>query len=281
MIHVRRYTDGPAFARLVSPFLLRHEAINNLAFRIVGRFADGTVPVPPDVYLAAAFASASPEAEVLGVALRTPPFNLALAYPGGSAVAALVADAMAFGPLPGIVGEVADTELGAAFWAAASGGTFAPMVALRVHELTRVDVMPGAGLLRAAVEADRTRLAQWEQAFYAEALPNDAPHHSGPINLDGFYVWEVDGVPVTMARGLSAGPHTTVITAVYTPPEYRRRGYATSAVAALSGRLLERGHGSCVLFTDLANPTSNAIYRRIGYRPVGDFSNLLFQSKSA
>ncbi len=281
MIHVRRYTDGPAFARLVSPFLLRHEAINNLAFRIVGRFADGAVAVPPDVYLAAAFASALPDAELLGVALRTPPFNLALVYPGGSAVAALVEDAMDFGPLSGIIGEVADAQLGAAVWVAATGGTFTPIVALRVHELTRVEVVTGEGTLRAAVESDREKLAQWEQAFYAEALPSDAPRRSGPLTLDGFFLWEVEGVSVSMARGLAAGPHTAVITAVYTPPEHRRRGYATSAVAALSGRLLEQGYGSCVLFTDLANPTSNAIYRRIGYRPVGDFSNLSFHAKTA
>lgn len=281
MIHVRRYSDGPAFARLVSPFLLRHEAINNLAFRIVGRFADGAVSVPPDVYLAASFASALPEAELLGVALRTPPFNLALAYPGGSAVSALVADAMTFAPLSGIIGEVADARLGAALWVAATGGTFAPIVALRVHELSRVEVVPGLGTLRAAVESDLMGLALWEQAFYAESLPSDAPRRSSPLTLDGFFLWEVDGVSVTMARGVSAGPHTAAITAVYTPQEYRRRGYATSAVAALSGRLLESGYGSCVLFTDLANPTSNAIYRRIGYRPVGDFANLAFHAASA
>lgn len=281
MIHVRRYTDGPAFARLVTPFLLRHEAINNLAFRIVGRFSDGAVAVPPDVYLAAAFSSALPDAELLGVALRTPPFNLAMAYPGGAAVAALVADAMAFAPLSGIIGEVADAQLGAAVWVAATGGTFTPIVDLRVHELTRVEVVPGEGTLRAAVESDRERIAQWEQAFYAEALPGDAPRRSGPLTLDGFFLWEEEGVSVSMARGVSAGPHTAVITAVYTPPVYRRRGYATSAVAALSGRLLERGYGSCVLFTDLANPTSNAIYRLIGYRPAGDFSNLSFHAKTA
>jgi ribosomal protein S18 acetylase RimI-like enzyme len=222
-----------------------------------------------------------PDAELLGVALRTPPFNLALAYPGGSAVAALVTDAMSFGALHGIIGEVADARLGAECWVAATGGTFTPIVALRVHELTRVEVVPGVGTLRAAVDADRKKVEQWEQAFFAEALPSDAPHRSGPLSLDGFFLWEVDGVSVAMARGLAAGPHTAVITAVYTPPEHRRRGYATSAVAALSGRLLEQGYASCVLFTDLANPTSNAIYRLIGYRPVGDFSNLVFHDKPA
>ncbi len=279
MIVVRRYTDGPAFARLVSPFLLRHEALNNLAFRIVGRFTDVATPLPSDVYLAAAFASAAPDADLVGVALRTLPFNLVLAVPCGAAVEPLVADAISFAALPGIVGDVADAAAGAAFWAAATGGTFAMSVALRIHELTRVEVVPGAGVLRPAEETDAPRLAEWEQAFYAEALPNETHRRGAPLNLDGLHVWEVDGKPVTMARGQATGPNSATITAVYTPPVHRSRGYATSAVAALSELLLRRGHRSCVLFTDLANPTSNAIYRRIGYRPAGDFSNLVFHAK--
>ena len=55
-----------------------------------------------------------------------------------------------------------------------------------------------------------------------------------------------------------------------TPPERREHGYATSCVHALSALLLSRGHEYCGLYTDLANPTSNSIYRKIGYTPVGD-----------
>lgn len=58
---------------------------------------------------------------------------------------------------------------------------------------------------------------------------------------------------------------------MYTPPEHRNHGYGTAVTAALSRLLLERGHRFCFLFTDLANPTSNAIYARIGYQPVADF----------
>ena len=57
--------------------------------------------------------------------------------------------------------------------------------------------------------------------------------------------------------------------AVYTPPEKRNRGYAGACVAGLSGRLREAGH-HCILYTDLGNPTSNSVYRRIGYRAVAE-----------
>jgi hypothetical protein len=64
---------------------------------------------------------------------------------------------------------------------------------------------------------------------------------------------------------------------VYTPPERRGRGYATSLVAQISQQLLASGRQFCTLFTDLANPTSNSIYQKIGYRPVGDYTVYRFE----
>jgi len=40
--------------------------------------------------------------------------------------------------------------------------------------------------------------------------------------------------------------------------------------------LLDEGRRFCALFTDLANPTSNRIYHKIGYRPVCDFDEYVF-----
>jgi predicted GNAT family acetyltransferase len=57
---------------------------------------------------------------------------------------------------------------------------------------------------------------------------------------------------------------------VYTPPEHRQRGYAAGVTAACSQHALDCGAEHVVLFTDLANPTSNGVYRRLGYQPVED-----------
>jgi predicted GNAT family acetyltransferase len=53
---------------------------------------------------------------------------------------------------------------------------------------------------------------------------------------------------------------------VYTPDALRGRGYASAAVAAVSRRALAGGASTCMLFTDLANSTSNKIYAEVGYR---------------
>ena len=60
------------------------------------------------------------------------------------------------------------------------------------------------------------------------------------------------------------------VNAVYTPRQLRGKGYGTAVVHSLSALLLERGFRFCTLYTDLANPVSNAIYARIGYEPVED-----------
>ena len=75
----------------------------------------------------------------------------------------------------------------------------------------------------------------------------------------------------TEGRVANDTKRAVAVNGVYTPPEWRRRGYATACVAELSERLLEQGFEFCVLYTDLENPTSNGIYTRIGYRPVRDF----------
>jgi hypothetical protein len=43
---------------------------------------------------------------------------------------------------------------------------------------------------------------------------------------------------------------------------------------------LDRGKRFCFLYTDLANPTSNAIYMRLGYRPVCDSREIAFAAES-
>ncbi len=59
--------------------------------------------------------------------------------------------------------------------------------------------------------------------------------------------------------------------------KYRRQGYASSCVAALSQTLLDQGRKYCFLFTDLANPTSNHIYQAIGYQPICDMNEYWFE----
>jgi predicted GNAT family acetyltransferase len=75
------------------------------------------------------------------------------------------------------------------------------------------------------------------------------------------------GNPRKTKNTISIGP-------VYTPPEFRKKGYASALVARLSQKNLDAGYQKCVLLTDLKNPTSNKIYQEIGYKSVCDVNNL-------
>jgi predicted GNAT family acetyltransferase len=91
------------------------------------------------------------------------------------------------------------------------------------------------------------------------------------LSHDGLWLWLSEaGDPVALCGHSRLLAGMTRIAPVYTPPEHRGRGYAGALTAAVSGAVRAAGAEEVLLFTDLANPTSNAIYQRIGYVPVDD-----------
>ena len=139
---------------------------------------------------------------------------------------------------------------------------------------------PCVGRMRAATLGDYDLLLAWEQAFVLECglpdnrstLPAEIMERlRGPVEL--MWLWEVDNIPVAMALGRPCQPIGR-IGMVYTDPDRRGCGYAGALVARLSAGLQAQGCRSVFLFTDLANSTSNGVYRRIGYRLLGEFVHL-------
>ncbi|MCL2729993.1 MAG: GNAT family N-acetyltransferase, partial [Actinomycetia bacterium] len=90
-------------------------------------------------------------------------------------------------------------------------------------------------------------------------------------------LWELpDGQPVAMAGSTVPAAGAVRVVAVYTPQALRGRGYAGAVVAAVSRAALDAGASDVLLVTDLANPVSNALYEKLGYRPVRDALELDF-----
>jgi predicted GNAT family acetyltransferase len=186
--------------------------------------------------------------------------------------------------LPGVIGPDADAEHFAKSWCALQNCQMKLAMNQRIYQLRKIDWPKGInGSARLVTMSDAKLMAHWLEGFYLEAIPWELPSKEkilssaeARIPQSMTYFWEVDGKPVCMAalsrpskRGISIG-------AVYTPPEHRQKGYATGLVAAVSSEGLKLGKDFCVLYTDLSNPTSNSIYQKIGYRPVGDSKNFIF-----
>ena len=283
MIDVVRYGTPRAFLDSVEPFLLRDEACHNLLLGAPARLIARGSNVE-DVYLAAAF----DHGEVAGAARITPPYRLALSQttrPG--AVRALAEDVVTLRPAPpGVIGPDPVAAEFVVVWQEITGEHGRRALHERIHRLDAVRPVPRPpGSMRPAEDADRPLLLDWLRAFGAEAFGEDnRPPGEAETVLDtrlsgsgeGLVLWD-DGGPRCIAGYAGPTRHGVRVGPVYTPPEHRGRGYATGCVAELSGLLLERGRRFCMLFTDLANATSNRIYQRIGYEPVCDVAEYRFE----
>jgi hypothetical protein len=146
----------------------------------------------------------------------------------------------------------------------------------RLDRLTPPDGVPGRP--RPANAGDRSLILDWLTAFHTEASPGSGGADYEPVidhrlsSGQTMWLWEVAGEPVSFCWYTSVSRLATVsrISMVYTPPALRGHGYASANVAAVSRLALGAGAAACMLYTDLANPTSNRIYQAIGYRPVAD-----------
>lgn len=255
--------------------LLREEALNNLVLGVVACVRDGRSYGDEPPY----FLTVGQHGALYATAIRTPPHPLILAVPQGdvAAIEALVNYLLEFDPeLPGVNGLAPHASAFARIWEKRRPVRVEVGMQLRIHELrTVIPPHDVPGVLRPPQKTERDLLAFWIRGFHAEATPNDPPTDPHQI-LDRFFVggtalrlWDHDS-PVAMAGSSRSSVHGATVSLVYTPPEYRGRGYASACVAGLSALLLNQGYAFCTLYTDLANPTSNKIYRAIGYRPLGD-----------
>lgn len=148
------------------------------------------------------------------------------------------------------------------------------------ERLFRLDQLaPPAAVLgspRSASTDDRALLMDWYMAFAGEAHDGAAASEQSvdrALAWGRIWLWTVDGRPVAMAGQRPPVVGVARIGPVYTPPAYRRRGFG-SAVTATATRDVQALGGVPVLFTDIANPVSNAIYQRLGYRAVGDYAHV-------
>lgn len=172
--------------------------------------------------------------------------------------------------LPGVCGEAATAAEFAGHWAEETKSPARPVQGQRIYELQSViSVRAVSGQLRRAGSHDRDLLVAWYSAFHDEAwesVSDLAPVVHRRVPTGELWIWEDEG-PAAMAGVSGATAGVVRVGPVYTPPDRRNSGYASALVGAISTAARARGE-RCILYTDLANPTSNSIYRAIGYRAV-------------
>lgn len=278
MISVTANLTAEKFLEQAGPWLEQEEARNNLILGIAANIASK----PPDQRQEHYFWVVKQDKQVAGAAFWTPPYKLSLTLMEPEALAALARKVQkTFPELPGISGP---QELLPAFIRAwhAPGLQAELQMSNRLYQLDKVETVPSRpGQIRPASLDKKELLVHWCKQFHTEIHTPDPVDEKviveGYLKEKRLFVWEEGGGIQAMAGCSGLTAHGARVNMVYTPPGLRKRGYATSLVAALSQRLLDSGKKFCVLYTDLLNPTSNSIYQKIGYRPVCDWDNYSFQ----
>jgi RimJ/RimL family protein N-acetyltransferase len=265
-----RHADPDTFLAAARPVLDRDEAE---AVHFVSRTRALAAHPPAGgtrVYLATVGRPAR------GLAFLTGEGSVLLGFSDGAAAASVAEDlAVRFPALPGVVGGRDACDGFVARWRERTGREHALRFHLRHHALSSTrPVNRPAGSPRVADEGDIDWLVESQIAFLAEARVPDPPERQAArvergVARGAYWIWD-DGARVAYAGWHEATSTTARVGPVYTPPAARRRGYATALTAALSQALLERGWRKLFLSTDLANATSNAIYARVGYRPLSE-----------
>jgi len=277
-----RHPDAAAFAAVALPYLAVDPARHTITLTMLdGLLRSGAPP---------ALAMTLHEDDVLVGAVLRPADRGILVSGLPPRYAGVVAAALAGTQLPGAVGPVAEAEAFAEAWTAPVQHRFDQRL-FALGTLTPPVGVPGAA--RPATAADAALLGAWRAAFTAEtgvgqtgsrpppevavgqtgsrpppavAVGQTGSHPPEVAVGPGEWLWQVDGVPVAQASARPVIAGMSRIGPVYTPPEHRRHGYGAAVTAAASRWALDVGARLVVLFTDAGNPSTNALYPRLGYR---------------
>jgi hypothetical protein len=262
-------TDAREALERARPFLAARPAEHNLLLTIIGQSIEHG--------LGGTFWLVAAGTDVVGFALQSPPGMGIVLAPMPVPACHLLAESVTI-EFPRAIGEAGAAAAFAGRLTEVRSTAVAEIEGQRLYELTDLRVPAGVpGAMRLAEPDDRSRLVEWVEAFVRETgvvAQNAQAAVDLRMGRGQFWVWD-DGGVVSMASVSDAAAGVVRVQHVYTPVERRGAGYASACVAGMSRVMCERGLG-CVLYTDLANPTSNSIYRAIGYTAISEILGYSF-----
>ncbi|WP_394428136.1 GNAT family N-acetyltransferase [Streptomyces sp. SGAir0957] len=279
--------DVDDFLARAGDFLRSRPALHNTPLTDIEKLRTGPPAGTADAADVPVFGRLEAGGEVRAILYLTPRGRLGLTPLSFEQVHTLAAHLAALGHLPGYV--IADVDTAGAFaeaWPRHTGAAptrFWWTHLYRLGTLTPPRPLP-EGRGRAAGGTDRERIVRWCRAFCVDVgeqvsidLIDAGRWDASRFGDRHFTFWEAeDGTPVAMAAATSVTGGMVRVDPVYTPAHLRGRGYAGAVTVETSGAALTAGATDVVLFTDPANPTSNALYQRLGYVHIADFAGYRF-----
>lgn len=278
--------DAAAAWHAAGPYLLAEPARHNRVLSLLDSMVDD--PAGAAMQGARTWWATSPATgTVTGVCLRTGADQPVVIAADGRHTTLALADAVADGlaRVPGVSGEAEPSIAFAGAWASFRHVAVKIAVAQRFYRLETLKPAPepkGAGSLRPGTPDDLSLLTHWAVAFQHDTFgpgvvdsESLARFMARKIEYGLVWLWHTSE-PVAMAAATPLAAGVSRVQHVYTPPHLRGRGYAAALVSGVAADRLAAGADHCVLFTDLLNPTANAVYQRLGFEPVSEHLEIDF-----
>ena len=277
MTTIKSYKTPQSFLDDTEELLEQREIENNLILGVCGGFEDKSKE-----YERCTFINAIENNEIKGISIKT----MAKAIVSGNSKNKLHIKALVDYyqekniAISGVVGQEFYAQSFAEFY----NKTIISTKSMIVHQLTKVNELPiSTGFLEKANSNDIDLVSDWSLNFQddAQLFPKQSREQflqsvSRRISLGKIFKWVDNKEVVSIAALVRQTKNIGIIGLVYTPNQLRGKGYATSCVKKLSEYILNNGFNYCGLFTDKSNPTSNHIYKKIGYEIITEFSDIEF-----
>jgi uncharacterized protein len=285
MMKLHTFKTAYDFLKESETILEKEEASNNLMLGLAYSLAENPQKYGTDPFFAIVEKSGSPELFVL----RTPPMKLIIFAPQKASTEACGHLASYFASaneqLPGVIGPSDVAQEFADVYTTFPGCRVTLSMKMRIYKLTDViePEMP-AGAFRPAEAKDIPVLNDWIDAFHTDVFKDRTnvakAEASDLIKKSNLFAWDDSGI-ISMAARTRPTRNGYVLAYVYTPNQSRNKGYGTAVASSLCRHILSSGKSFCSLFADLANPISNSIYQKIGFKPVRDFYDFSFEYKKS
>lgn len=188
--------------------------------------------------------------------------------------------------IPGVVGPNETSEEFARQWSKIAKKEMTLAMGQKIYQLEKVTKPKNVvGKITNATEIDLSLVSEWLYDFTTESIPHQPTTlekmtvlANAKILKNEVYLWK-DQNDQTVSMNLVGRPtkNGISISGVFTPKKWRGYGFASAVVAYSSQAMLGAGKRFCVLYTDIANPTSNKIYQRLGYQEVASSADFIFK----
>lgn len=189
--------------------------------------------------------------------------------------------------VPGINGSPAAAAAFAERWQELTGKRIGQVRELTIGRVTHVKLSEWPdGRMRRATQAEAPVLAGWIATVFAQVgLPSPEATARQQIDeqLSGgrLYVWEDGGQMVAVTGHSAPVASVALVHGGFTSPDHRTSWYGTAVAAGVSKHLLANDCSACISITDKANRHAAAVLRMIGYEPVAELRDYLFEPAMA